>query len=88
LIQAAVQRLPPGVRQGVHADSEFRSQELFGWLRTQGYDALLGVRGQLWVYETADPNADGQPLAALLAALPPQTAWGRKRKHRTRPAPI
>jgi hypothetical protein len=46
---------------------------------------MLGVRGQLWVYEATDPNADGQPLAALLAALPHQTAWGRKRKHRTSP---
>jgi hypothetical protein len=85
LIQTAVKLLPSGVRISVHGDSEFRSRELFDWLRTQGYDAMLGIRGQLWVYDTADPRADGQPLAARVEALPPQTARGRKRKHRTSP---
>lgn len=85
LIQTAVSLLPQGVRLSLHGDSEFRSQELFGWLREQGYDAMLGVRGQLWVYDTAEPSADGQPLAARVAALSPQTAHGRKRKHRTSP---
>lgn len=85
LIQTAVKLLPGGVRLSVHGDSEFRSHELFGWLRTQGYDAMLGIRGQLWVYDTAEPSASGQPLAARVAALPAQTAWGRKREHRTSP---
>ena len=77
--------LPADVRISVHGDSEFRSHELFEWLRGQGYDAMLGIRAQMWVYDTADPRADGQPLAARVAALPPQTATGRKRKHRTSP---
>ena len=85
LIQTAVKLLPAGVRISVHGDSEFRSRELFDWLRGQGYDAMLGIRGQMWVYDTADPRAEGQPLAARVAALPPQTARGRKRKHRTSP---
>lgn len=85
LIQTAVKLLPAGVRISVHGDSEFRSRELFSWLRTQGYDAMLGIRGEMWVYDTADPHADGQPLAARVAALPPQTGKGRKRKHRTSP---
>jgi len=85
LIQTAVKLLPQGVRISVHGDSEFRSQELLGWLREQGYDAMLGIRGQLWVYDTADRHTDGQPLAARVAALPPQTERGRKRKHRTSP---
>jgi hypothetical protein len=85
LIQTAVKLLPAGVRISVHGDSEFRSRELFSWLRTQGYDAMLGIRGEMWVYDKADPHADGQPLAARVAALPPQTATGRKRKHRTSP---
>jgi hypothetical protein len=71
------------VRISVHGDSEFRSQELFGWLRTEGYDALLGITGRLWLYDTAEPSAPGQPLEARVEALPPQTARGRKRTHRT-----
>ncbi len=85
LLQTAVKLLPAGVRISVHGDSEFRWRELFSWLRGQGYDAMLGIRGEMWVYDTAAPHACGQPLAALLAALPPQTEWGRKRKHRTSP---
>ena len=85
LIQTAVKLLPAGVRISVHGDSEFRSRELFSWLRGQDYDAMLGIRGEMWVYDTADPRANGQPLAARVQALPPQTATGRKRKHRTSP---
>src|SRR5436309_1643710 len=61
LIQTAVKLLPAGMRISVHGDSEFRSHELFGWLRGQGYDAMPGIRAQMWVYATADPRADGQP---------------------------
>lgn len=85
LIETAVMLLPPDVRISVHGDSEFRSQELFSWLRARDYDAMLGIRGQIWVYESADPDAVGQPVAARVTALPPQTAWGRKRTHRTSP---
>lgn len=85
LIQTAVKLLPAGVRISVHGDSEFRSRELFSWLRGQGYDAMLGIRSEMWVYDSADPHACGQPLAARVAALPPQTERGRKRKHRTSP---
>jgi Transposase DDE domain len=85
LIRAAVALLPSDVRISVHGDSEFRSQELFGWLRTRGYDAMLGVDGRLWVYATPDPTEAGQPLAARVTALPPQVERGRKRKHRTSP---
>ena len=62
LIEAAVELLPAGVRISVHGDSEFRSQELFQWLRTQRYDAMLGVVGALWVYDTAER---GRMRAAL-----------------------
>lgn len=85
LIRAAVNLLPAGVRISVHGDSEFRSQELFAWLRTQGYDALLGISGRLWVYDTTDPAESGQPLEARVPALPPQTERGRRRQHRTSP---
>lgn len=86
LMQTAVALLPPDVRICVHGESAFRSQELFTWVRAQGDDAMLGIRGQTWVYERAEPHADGQPLAERVAPLPPQTAWGRKRPHR--PSPV
>jgi hypothetical protein len=85
LIQAAVGLLPTGVRISVHGDSEFRSQELYAWLRTQRYDAMLGISGRLWVYTTTDPTEGGQPLEQRVTPLPPQTQTGRKRKHRTSP---
>jgi hypothetical protein len=85
LIRAAVALLPSDVPQGVHGDSEFRSQELFGWLRMQGYAAMLGVDGRLWLYESPDPTAVGQPLATRVTPLPLQTQTGRKRQHRTSP---
>jgi len=85
LIAAARALLPARVRISVHGDSEFRSQALFGWLRAHGYDAMLGVRGRLWIYDTDDPNAAGQALETRVAALPPQTERGRKRQHRTSP---
>jgi len=88
LIRAAVALLPSDVPQGVHGDSEFRSQELFGWLRMQGYAAMLGVDGRLWVYESPDPTAVGQPLATRVTPLPPQTQTGRKRQHRTSLPPL
>jgi hypothetical protein len=85
LIQTAAQLLPSEVRISVHGDSEFRSQALFAWLRAQGYDPMLGISGRLWVYDTDDPTAVGQPLADRVTPLPPQTERGRKRKHRTSP---
>lgn len=83
LIRAAVALLPDGVRISVHGDSEFRSQELFGWLRTHDYDAMMGLDGRVWVYETTESSEVGQPLVKRVAALPAQAQSGRKRKHRT-----
>lgn len=85
LIEAAVALLPADVRISVHGDSEFRSQALFGWLRTHGYDAMLGLDGRVWVYDTAEGTDAGQPLVNRVTSLPPQTETGRKRKHRTSP---
>jgi len=85
LLRAAVSLLPAKVRISVHADSEFRSQALFSWLRSQGYDTMLGITGRLWVYTSDDPAQVGQPLEACVLPLEPQTAFGRKRKHRTSP---
>lgn len=66
LLQAAVNLLPTGVRLSVHGDSEFRTTAFFAWLRSQGYDVMLGVVGHSLVYTTDDPAADGQLLAARL----------------------
>ena len=63
LLQAAIRLLPPGVRISVHGDSEFRTTALFAWLRSQGYDVMLGVVGHSLVYTTDEPSAEGQLLA-------------------------
>ena len=88
LIQTAVKRLPRGVRISVHGDSEFRSRELFDWLRRQGYDAMLGIRGELWVYATADPRAEGQPLAARCKRCHRRRRVGANASIELRPSPI
>lgn len=83
-IQAAVALLPPRVRIRVHGDSAFRSRTLFGWLRTQGYDARLGVRGKVRSYGAHVGAASGQARGPLVPSLPGQADSGRRR-HRTRP---
>jgi len=65
VLTAAVALLPPSVRVLVHADSEFRSQMLFAWLRDQGWDAIVGIRGSLLVSTSAT-----QPGRALATWLP------------------
>jgi hypothetical protein len=64
LLTAAFALLPAEVRITVHADSEFRSLTLFGWLREQGWSAMLGVRGNLLV--SSEPEKPGQALSAWL----------------------
>ena len=65
VLTAAVALLPPAVRIVVQADSEFRSQTLFGWVRAQGWDAILGIRGNILVSTKAH-----QPGQALTNWLP------------------
>jgi hypothetical protein len=62
LLCAAAKLLPPSVRITVHADSEFRSQALFDWIRKRRWNAILGIRGNVQV--TTDPAVPGQPLSA------------------------
>jgi Transposase DDE domain len=64
LLRAAAKLLPPKVRITVHADSEFRSQLLFDWLRRRRWNAILGIRGT--VHITTDPAGPGQPLSTWL----------------------
>ena len=64
LLRAAAKLLPPGVRITVQADSEFRSQHLFSWLRRRRWNAILGVRGNTPV--TLDPARAGQKLSSWL----------------------
>jgi hypothetical protein len=58
--------LPDGVRVTIHGDSEFRSTELFDWVRAQGCDAMLGVVSRTYYFDAADPTAPGQPIADLV----------------------
>jgi hypothetical protein len=51
ILREALALLPAGVRVSIHGDSEFRSQELFAWIRGLGHDALLGVTGRTLVAE-------------------------------------
>lgn len=85
LMQTAAALAPPDVQICVHGESAFRSQALRTWVRAQGDDAMRGIRGQTWVYECAEPYADGRPLTERVAPLPPHTAWGRTRPHRISP---
>lgn len=60
LFKQALALLPERVRVSVHGDSEFRSQELFAWLRQLGHDALVGVTGRTLLATTLDEQP--QPL--------------------------
>lgn len=64
VLTQALALLPPRVRVTVHGDSEFRSGELFTWLRALGCDVMLGVIGKMLV--TADPQTAPTPLATWL----------------------
>ena len=57
VLRAALALLPERVRVSIHGDSEFRSQELFAWLRELGHDSLLGVPGRTLVALTPDGAA-------------------------------
>ena len=61
VLKAALGELPTGTKVTVPADSEFRSVALFAWLREQGHDALLSIRGRTLVFDTADAIS-GQSL--------------------------
>ena len=61
VLKAALAELPAGAKITIHADSEFRSVALFGWLREQGHDTMLSIRGRTLIFDTADA-ASGQSL--------------------------
>ena len=61
VLKAALAELPSATTVTIHADSEFRSVALFRWLREQGHDAMLSIRGRTLVFDTADA-ASGQSL--------------------------
>jgi hypothetical protein len=64
LLRQAAKLLPAGVHITVQADSEFRSQQLFRWLRNRRWNAILGIRGNTPV--TFDPARAGQKLTTWL----------------------
>ena len=65
VLRQALALLPEGVRVSIHADSEFRSQELFAWLRNLGHDGLLGIPGRTLLALTPESEA-----TALVTWLP------------------
>jgi hypothetical protein len=65
VLSQALAILPPNVRVSIHADSEFRSQDLFAWLRNQGHDGMVGIPGHTLVALTPDG-----PATALHTWLP------------------
>ncbi|MFQ3682897.1 transposase [Roseiflexus sp.] len=65
VLRSALTLLPERVRVSIHADSEFRSQELFAWIRAHGHDGMLGVPGRTLVALTPDGAA-----TALVTWLP------------------
>jgi hypothetical protein len=62
--QALFKQALERVRVSVHGDSEFRSQELFAWLRTRGHDAMLGVTGRTLLASRL--GGESQPLESWL----------------------
>lgn len=64
LLRQALAVLPPRVRVTIHGDSEFRSQELFTWLRDLGHHGMLGVTGATLVALT--PTSTPAALATWL----------------------
>jgi hypothetical protein len=65
VLSQALSLLPERVRVSIHGDSEFRSQELFRWIRGQAQDAMLGVTGRTLLALTPDGAA-----TALASWLP------------------
>ena len=61
----ALAELPASAQVTVYADSEFRSTELFDWLRQKGHDVLLGIRGRTLIFDRGDAPA-GQSLVERL----------------------
>ncbi|MBK9712553.1 MAG: hypothetical protein IPO81_14745 [Kouleothrix sp.] len=57
VLRSALALLPERVRVSIHGDSEFRSQELFAWVRELGHDSLLGVPGRTLLALTPDGDA-------------------------------
>src|SRR5690242_9396500 len=57
VLTQALALLPERVRVSIHGDSEFRSQDLFTWLRELGHDVLLGIPGRTLVALTPDGEA-------------------------------
>lgn len=66
ILTEALHLLPNSRRVTVHADSEFRAQELFTWLVDQGCTPFLGLRGTTGMATTADG-----PLVALRERVRP-----------------
>ncbi|MBK9940315.1 MAG: hypothetical protein IPP13_01655 [Kouleothrix sp.] len=57
VLRSVLALLPERVRVSIHGDREFRSQELFAWVRELGHDSRLGVPGRTLLARTPDGDA-------------------------------
>jgi hypothetical protein len=64
VLTPALALLPERVRVSVHGDSEFRSQELFRWLRGLEHDVFLGIPGRTLV--ALSPAGEASALESWL----------------------
>src|SRR5689334_14992410 len=64
VLTPALALLPERVRVSVHGDSEFRSQELFRWLRGLEHDVFLGIPGRTLV--ALSPEGEASALESWL----------------------
>lgn len=85
LLAAAIALLPEKVRISVHGDSEFRSRTLYSWLRDQGCDALMGIRGDVRIFQGHDDRSAGKPLVAF---VPPREEPRTSKRHTHRHSPV
>lgn len=60
VLTQALSLLPERVRVSIHADSEFRSQDLFKWLRGLEHDVMLGIPGRTLV--ALSPQSEASAL--------------------------
>lgn len=65
LLKQAFGALPAQARVTLHGDAEFCTTKLFSWARSEGWNAILGLRSVVNVYRTQDINEQPESIAQL-----------------------
>lgn len=76
ILTTALACLPPAVRVTIQGDGEFRSTALFAWIRQRGHHAILGIKSDTYVSDTAD-GANAQTIAARYGASREVQYWSQ-----------